>query len=122
MKIDYAGLKLETYPISYDYQGVQFGHIFLIGEAAGMASGLTGEGIYQSIVSGQEVARMIVDPKHVPQQLDKVLRYNSIQDKIMNLFKWSHTIRNFLHELLLFSMNNQRIKRIIRSAFSPAKK
>jgi len=121
-RIDIAGLRLETYPISYDYHGVRFGNIFLIGEAAGMASGLTGQGIYQSMVSGQEAARMIIDPQYVPIQLDKVLRDNSIQHKIMNLFNWSHTIRNFLHELLLLAMNNDRIKRFIRTAFSPVKK
>ncbi len=121
-RIDFSGLKLETYPISYDYQGVRFGNIFLIGEAAGMASGLTGEGIYQSMVSGQEAARMILDPQYVPVQLDKVLRYNSIQHKIMKLFKSSHIVRNFLHELLLVAMNNNRIKKFIRTAFSPMKK
>jgi geranylgeranyl reductase len=120
--IDYSGLRLETYPISFDYKGVRFGNIFLIGEAAGMASGLTGEGIYQSMVSGQEVARMIIDPDYIPAQLDKALRYNSIQHKIMDLFNWSHTIRNFLHELLLIAMNNHRVKGFIRSSFSPVKK
>ncbi len=120
--INYSGTKLETYPISYDYRGVRFGNIYLIGEAAGMASGLTGEGIYQSLVSGQEVARMIIDPGYMPEKLDIVLRYNSIQHKIMGLFNWSHTLRNFLHELLLMAMNNNRVKGFIRSAFSPVKK
>jgi len=120
--IAYSEGKLETYPISYDYRGVRFDNIYLIGEAAGMASGLTGEGIYQSLVSGQEVARMIIDPDYVPDQLDKVLRYNAIQHKILGLFNWSHALRNFLHELLLMAMNNNRVKGFIRSAFSPAKK
>lgn len=120
--IAYSEGKLETYPISYDYRGVRFDNIYLIGEAAGMASGLTGEGIYQSLVSGQEVARMIIDPDYVPDQLDKVLRYNAIQHKFLGLFNWSHALRNFLHELLLMAMNNNRVKGFIRSAFSPAKK
>ncbi len=119
--INYSGIKLETYPINYDYRGVRFGNIYLIGEAAGMASGLTGEGIYQSLVSGQEVARLIINPDYVSDQLDKALRYNSIQHKIMDLFNWSHTLRNFLHELLLMAMNNNRVKRFIRYSFSPAR-
>ena len=42
--------------INYDYQGWSFGRIFLISDAAGLASGLTGEGIYPAIISGEETA------------------------------------------------------------------
>jgi len=48
--------------INYDYQGWKFGRIFLVGDAAGLASGLTGEGIYPAILSGEEAARSIIDP------------------------------------------------------------
>jgi geranylgeranyl reductase len=47
--------------INYDYQGWRFGRTFLVGDAAGLASGLTGEGIYPAIVSGEEAARSILD-------------------------------------------------------------
>ena len=62
--IDPGDAPMESFPIAYDYRGVRFGNIFLAGEAAGLASGFTGEGIYQSLVSGGEVARMILDPSH----------------------------------------------------------
>jgi flavin-dependent dehydrogenase len=52
-KIDPGDARLESYPIAYDYRGVKFDNTFLVGEAAGLASGFTGEGIYQSRVSGQ---------------------------------------------------------------------
>lgn len=120
--INYTGIKLQTYPISYDYRGIRYGNIFLVGEAAGMACGLTGEGIYQSLVSGLEAAHMILDPDHVPEQLHKAIHYNAVQHKIMRLFKRSHFIRNFLHELLLMAMNNQRVKSSIRRSFSPEPK
>ncbi|PIE55713.1 MAG: monooxygenase [Desulfobulbus propionicus] len=45
--------------VNYDYQGHSFNNIFLVGDAAGLASGLTGEGIYPAIVAGEEVARHI---------------------------------------------------------------
>ncbi len=48
--------------ISYDYRGHRFGSTWLVGDAAGLASGLTGEGIYPAIVSGETVARTIIDP------------------------------------------------------------
>ena len=61
--IDVRGLKQQGYGINYDYRGFKFrsGKIFLAGDAAGFASGLTGEGIYQAIVSGEEVAKTILD-------------------------------------------------------------
>lgn len=50
--------------INYDFRGWRFGHRFLIGDAAGLASPLTGEGIYPAIVSGEEVARTILDQSY----------------------------------------------------------
>jgi len=48
--------------VNYDYRGLRFGQTWLVGDAAGLASGLTGEGIYPALVSGQAVARMILNP------------------------------------------------------------
>jgi hypothetical protein len=47
--------------INFDFRGWRFKNRFLIGDAAGLASGLTGEGISSAIVSGEEVARTILD-------------------------------------------------------------
>lgn len=48
--------------VNYDYRGVRFDGGYLVGEAAGLVSGLTGEGIYPALVSGETVAQMILDP------------------------------------------------------------
>lgn len=47
--------------INYDYRGVRFDGGYLVGEAAGLVSGLTGEGIYPALISGETVAQMILD-------------------------------------------------------------
>lgn len=47
---------LKCFPIQYNYSGYKFKNKYLIGEAAGLASALTGEGIYFAIVSGIELA------------------------------------------------------------------
>ncbi|MEW6428915.1 MAG: NAD(P)/FAD-dependent oxidoreductase, partial [Thermodesulfobacteriota bacterium] len=39
------GLQPEAYLINYDYRGSRFGKVHLVGDAAGLASPLTGEGI-----------------------------------------------------------------------------
>jgi geranylgeranyl reductase len=117
--IEPGNARLESYPIAYDYQGVRFGNIFLAGEAAGLASGLTGEGIYQSLASGQEVARLILDPEYETEQLGKVLKYNRAMEQVQTFFRRSGLFRGAVQELLLILMNTDWIRNKIRDQFSP---
>ncbi|MCP4603218.1 MAG: FAD-dependent oxidoreductase [Proteobacteria bacterium] len=55
---------VETGAIGCGYVGHRFGSVFLAGDAAGLASPLTGEGIGQALISGAEVAREIIDPAY----------------------------------------------------------
>ena len=48
--------------IGCGYAGHRFKNVFLAGDAAGLASPVTGEGIASALISGREVAREIVDP------------------------------------------------------------
>jgi geranylgeranyl reductase len=54
--------RLEAGLVGTRYCGHRFGKFHLAGDAAGLASPLTGEGIYQALVSGAEVAREILEP------------------------------------------------------------
>jgi geranylgeranyl reductase len=74
--------------INYDYQGWRFGRIFLVGDAAGLASGLTGEGIYPAIVSGEEAARTIIDPEHSPVVMDGLVRKHRLHSRMAD---WTGT-------------------------------
>jgi geranylgeranyl reductase family protein len=47
--------------VNHDYQGWRFDRCFLVGDAAGLASPLTGEGIYPAVVSGEAAAQTILD-------------------------------------------------------------
>ena len=55
--------------VNFDYRGTRFDRTWLVGDAAGLASGLTGEGIYPALVSGQAVARTIIDPDYPASEL-----------------------------------------------------
>jgi len=105
-------------PISYDYRGYKFGNVFLVGEAGGFASGLTGEGIYQSLVSGEAAARTILDENYNSEALNAVIRYNSIQLKIMKFLYRSGIFRKYIYELIAILLNNQKVKNKIHSSFS----
>ena len=60
--INLKGFSPRAGRINFDYQGWRFDNKFLVGDAAGLASGLTGEGMYPAIVSGESAARVILDP------------------------------------------------------------
>ena len=110
--------KLESQPIACDYQGYRFDPIFLVGEAAGLASGFTGEGIYQSLVSGQEVARIIRDPAHQADRMHQVLRYNRSLRRLMLVFQWAGPLRGSLQEVFLYLMTRTWVRNKINSLFS----
>ncbi len=110
--------KLESCPISYDYRGTKFGNIFLAGEAAGLGCGLTGEGIYQCLVSGQEVARMILDSNYTSKALKEVIKYNQVLHRVMWIFRATGPLKGLLHELLLFLMNRKSVREKIKAGFT----
>jgi geranylgeranyl reductase len=64
ININASGRRLEAGNIGCGYSGHRFGRIFLAGDAAGLASPVTGEGIGGALISGEEVAREIVDPTY----------------------------------------------------------
>ena len=59
--------------INTDYRGCHFGRIYLAGDAAGLASGLTGEGIYFALASGRSIAQIIFSGESHSTLLSKLL-------------------------------------------------
>jgi geranylgeranyl reductase len=116
--IDISNAKYESYPISYDYRGLKFGTIFLAGEAAGLASGLTGEGIYQSLVSGEEVANLILDSSYASENFKFILKYNRLQEKFMNFMLKIGPARRLLANLIILFMRNPLVNKKISKGFS----
>ncbi len=70
--------------INYDHQGWQFGSVFLVGDAAGLASGLTGEGIYPAILSGEEVARTILDRGYQSRVMPSLIRKHRLHQRMVD--------------------------------------
>jgi geranylgeranyl reductase len=70
--------------INYDYRGWRFGQRFLVGDAAGLASPLTGEGIFPAIVSGEEVARTILDPHYPAPEMAQLLARHRRHRQLVN--------------------------------------
>lgn len=82
-KINVQGLRPEAATINFDYRGWRFNNIFLAGDAAGLASGLTGEGIVPAIISGEEIAEIIVNPHHHPHRLNRLLSNHKRHSRLL---------------------------------------
>lgn len=103
--IKLSGSKLQAEVINFDYQGVEFcrtENIFLAGDAAGLASALTGEGIYPAVVSGEYVGRKIIDPSWESIQFSRLEEKHALHKKLI-LYARNHPQRlSLLSELYCF--------------------
>lgn len=99
-KINLGGSKPRAALINFDYRGWKFGNIFLVGDAAGLASGLTGEGIFPAILSGETVAHAITG-KNPPQGFDDLLKKHRIHRQFLKLAGRNKFICSAIMELMV---------------------
>ncbi len=99
--------------INYDFKGLRFGskkNIFLVGDAAGLASGLTGEGIYPAIVSGEGVVEMIQRETTYFSGFEKMLKNHKRHQNILTLAGKSRFSAVLLSELMAFGYRTKKLK------------
>jgi flavin-dependent dehydrogenase len=84
--LDFRAAKLEGAPVNCLYRGVKFNNIFLTGDAAGLASACTGEGMVYALTSGDDVARHILDNTYSFEGIKKMIRYKKRQERILYIF------------------------------------
>lgn len=113
-KLDVSSATLEGASIGYCYQGYKFNNKFLIGDAGGFTSSLTGEGIYPAIASGEDVAKIIIDKNHRPILIEKILAKKRQHEIILKYLKNKHLIKTEL-SLFLWLLNfNYFKKKVIK--------
>ncbi len=95
--------------INYDYRGHHFDRTFLIGDAGGFASALTGEGIYPAIITGESVALKIIDPNSDLSDLDEVIRRQRKFAGMVSLTSKSGILSAILAEVGVFALRNNMI-------------
>ena len=107
--IDVSKGKFEGYAINYDYRGYKFGNVFLTGDAAGLASGLTGEGIYQAIISGEEVARTVLNEKYEAPGIKDLLETKRLQNRSMHSLLKIGPLRNVCFAAMIPAIKNKKL-------------
>ncbi|HIJ89592.1 MAG: NAD(P)/FAD-dependent oxidoreductase [Desulfobulbaceae bacterium] len=90
--------------INFDFRGWHFGNRFLIGDAAGLASGLTGEGIYSAIVSGEEAARTILDAGYESKKMIQLIKKHQQHARILDLASGGKLAGKLILESLIFCL------------------
>jgi flavin-dependent dehydrogenase len=76
------GEPFEGATLEVDFRGLHFdGGVHLAGDAAGVPSSLTAEGIYSALLTGEEVARKILDPAYPSVRLNRWLRVKRRHDR-----------------------------------------
>lgn len=91
-------------PINHSFKGFAFKNIFLIGEAAGLVSSTTGEGIYFALVSGKEIGKKIINSSYSMPKLKKIIKTKNRQDAAMRLAGLLNTplpIQNFIIKIFI---------------------
>jgi len=90
--------------INFDFRGWRFNNRFLIGDAAGLASGLTGEGIYSAIVSGEEAARTILDKGYESKKMNQLIKKHQQHARILDLASGGKLTGKLILETMVFCL------------------
>jgi geranylgeranyl reductase family protein len=104
--IDLSGLRPRAERINYDFRGCRFTNIFLVGDAAGLASGLTGEGIFPALISGEAAANRIIDAKHESCDLARLIKNHRRHALMVERTGNSKLASIFLAELVVFLLRS----------------
>ncbi len=97
-------------PLNYDYQGYAFGSIFLVGDAAGLVSKATGEGIAMALTSGKEIARKILNPKYTVPELEAVVKIMQRHTKMIDRFDRHPRLQSAFFWLFLKMMRSHHFQ------------
>lgn len=107
VSIDVHDAPIEAWNINCDYRGHTFGNVHLVGDAAGFTSGLTGEGIYFAMVSGEEIAKKIVDPSYTQMELHRLLVIKRRHERLLGWLAKGGIRQRLLHEAAVLTTRNQ---------------
>lgn len=113
--LDFSKASLEGAFIGCDYQGYRFDKMFLAGDAAGLASELTGEGILPAISSGEDIARIIIDSNYNPIMIKKIVKKKKRHGYVAKVRRYYWLVKIETLFLFLFLKLGFLKKRIIKS-------
>ena len=107
--INMNGVALQAGWVNSAYQGLRFGRRWLVGDAAGLSSALTGEGIYPAVASGEAVAAMIASGQDSVPGMDFLLKRHAQHRRMAQLAGRGAIVPAVLVELSLLLLRSRVI-------------
>ena len=111
--IDISNGEFQAFSINYDYKGYRFDNIFLAGEAAGLVSGLSGEGIHSALVSGEEIAKFIVDKNYKSTKIEEIAKIVERHTRFLKFLDKLGPFRNIGFGLISIILKSKKMQEII---------
>ncbi|MBU1567937.1 MAG: NAD(P)/FAD-dependent oxidoreductase [Proteobacteria bacterium] len=93
--------------INFDFRGWHFDNTFLVGDAAGLASGLTGEGIYPAIISGETVGHFLANPEYDVTPLRHLIKNQARHRKMVTLTGKNRALATAASEIVTFCLKTR---------------
>jgi len=110
-EIDISNSRFESFILDYDYQGYHFENVFLAGDAGGFVSGLTGQGIYPALISGEEIGKIILNPKYKSHKISKLVKLKKKHNRLMNFLIKCREFRTVIFFIGMFFLKVPYFKR-----------
>lgn len=111
--LDRGSTRYEGAAIEVEHHGFDFEpDVHLVGDAAGLPSRLTAEGIYPALISGEETARRILDPAYPRRRCRVWLRGKRVHDALSGLARRRHS-RELLLRLLTAATRPAASRRVV---------
>jgi len=102
--IELHGHRAQAAAINCDYRGWNFNPYFLVGDAAGLASGFTGEGIYPAIISGETAAQTILDPDYQATRLNQLITRQELHNRLQKFYTGNKVVCQISLEMLVLAL------------------
>ncbi|MFH1307937.1 MAG: NAD(P)/FAD-dependent oxidoreductase [archaeon] len=112
-RIEINNSQFQSFIINYDYQGHDFGNKFLIGDAGGFASGLTGEGIFNAIMSGEDVANKIIFKKSTYPLIKQIIGKKRFEEIVLRNIEINKKITRMEEEIFVYLLKLKWIDELV---------
>lgn len=93
--------------INFDFRGWRFANTFLVGDAAGLASGLTGEGIYPAIISGETIGQFIANPGSSTAALLNLIKNHKRHANMVSIAGKNTILATLIAEITVFGLKKK---------------
>jgi len=90
-----------------------------VGDAAGLASGFSGEGIHFALLSGEDVAKQIINPKYKSPKIKEILKIKENHEKYVKFLVRIGKFRGWIFELYQIVIKLKILNKKIVGALVP---